>query len=132
MGRLRLGLAAVLFAAAAAIAGPALADEPRAAIQGVQDKGLLQAIERYIGTSKRPPHSRIDARQRAQNAAADAVVVLRSEGYYDYTVGPDVGQGDKPSPVLRIDPGPRYTISGPLIAWTGAAPVQAISGPEMV
>ena len=127
MGRLRLGLAAAQLTVAAAIAGPALADEPRATIEGVQDKGLRQAIEHYLGTSKRSPHSTFEARQRAQDAAADAVVVLRSEGYYDYSVSPDVGQGDKPNPVLKIDPGPRFILSSPQIAWTGEAPDAAAS-----
>ena len=122
MGRLRLGLAAAAFAVAAGFAAAAAADEPRAAIEGIQDKALRQAIARYIGTSKRAPHSRFEARQRAQDAAADAVVVLRSEGYYDYSVTPDVGQGDKPQPVLKIDPGPRFNISNPQIAWSGDAP----------
>ena len=122
MGRLRLGLAAALCAVAAGRAGSALADEPRAGVEGVQDKGLRQAIEHYIGTSKRPAHSRFEARQRAQDAAADAVVVLRSEGYYDYIVTPDVGEGDKPKAVLKIDPGPRFEVADPQIAWTGEAP----------
>jgi translocation and assembly module TamA len=112
---------------AALFAGTALADEPRAAIRGVQDKALRQAIQTYIGTSKRAPHSRFEARQRAQDAAADAVVVLRSEGYYDYTVTPDLGQGDKPAPVLKIDPGPRFLIADPRISWTGPAPDAAAS-----
>ena len=122
MGRLRLGLAAAPVAVAALFAGTARADEPRAAIQGVQDKALRQAIETYIGTSKRAPHSRFEARQRAQDAAADAVVVLRSGGYYDYTVTPGIGQGDKPAPVLKIDPGPRFLVADPRITWTGPAP----------
>ena len=122
VGRLRLGLAAAVFAVAAGSAGTASGDEPRAAIEGVQDKSLRQALATYIGTSKRPPHSRFEARSRAQAAADDAVVVLRSEGYYDYTVTPDVGEGDKPKPVLKIDPGPRFKISGPQIAWSGDAP----------
>ncbi len=122
MGRLRLGLAAALNAAAVGLAGSALADEPRATLDGVQDKGLRQAIERYIGTAKRPAHSRFEARQRAQDAAADAVVVLRSEGYYDYAVTPDVGDSDKPRAVLKIDPGPRFDIADPQISWTGQPP----------
>ena len=122
MGRLRLGLAATVVAVTAGFAGGAAADEPRAAIQGVQDKALRQAIERYIGTAKRPPHSRFEARQRAQDAATDAVVVLRSEGYYDYAVTPDVGEGDKPQAILKIDPGPRSSIAGAQISWTGDAP----------
>ena len=122
MGRLRLGTAAAVLAVAAGLAGPCLADEVRASIQGVQDKSLRQAIESYIGTSKRAPHSRFEARQRAQSAADDAVVVLRSEGYYDYSVTPDVSEGEQPRPLLRIDPGPRSIISDPQVVWTGPAP----------
>ena len=105
MGRLRLGVAAAALAVAADIAVPALADEPRASVEGVQDKSLRQAIQQYIGTTKRAPHGRFEARQRAQGAAEDAVVVLRSEGYYDYSVTPDISGSDKPRPVLHIDPG---------------------------
>ena len=122
MGRLRLGVAAALLAACADIAGPAWADEPRVTIEGVQDKSLRKAIESYLGTTKRPPHSRFEARQRAQGAAEDAVIVLRSEGFYDYSVTPSVTEGDKPRPVLTIDPGPRFIIADPQVAWTGAAP----------
>lgn len=122
MGALRRGLAVAAFVMAASNAGAALADEPRAAIEGVQDRGLRQAIERYIGTTKRAAHSRFEARQRAQSAADDAVVVLRSEGYYDYVVTPDIGQGDKPQAVVRIDPGPRFVIADAQVAWNGAEP----------
>ena len=104
------------------MAAPALADEPRASVEGVSDKSLRQAIERYIGATKRPPHGRFEARQRAEAAADDAVVVLRSEGYYDYAVTPEISQGDKPGPVLRIDPGPRFTIADPQVTWVGSAP----------
>ena len=125
MARLRLGLAAVAaaIAAAQALAAPALADEPRASIDGVQDKSLRQAIEAYIGTSKRPAQTRFEARQRAEDAAGDAVVVLRSEGYYGYTITPDVSAGDKPKPILRINPGPRFTIADPQVSYVDSAPV---------
>ena len=124
MGPIRLRLAAAALAVAADIAAPAiaLADEPRASVEGVSDRSLRQAIERYIGTTKRPPHGRFEARQRAQAAADDAVVVLRSEGYYDYTVTPEISQADKPRPVLHIDPGPRFAIADPQVAWVGPAP----------
>ena len=122
MGRLRLGVAAATLAVAADIAAPALADEPRASIEGVQDKSLRQAIQQYIGTTKRAPHGRFEARQRAQGAAEDAVVVLRSEGYYDYSVTPDISEGDKPRPVVRIDPGPRFIMADPQVAWSGPSP----------
>ena len=121
MGRLRLG-AAVALAIPAIIAGPARADEPRASIQGVQDRALRQAIELYIGTSKRAPHGRFEARQRAEEAAEAAVVVLRSEGYYDYSVTPDVAGAEAPRPLLRIDPGARFVIADPQVTWTGGAP----------
>jgi translocation and assembly module TamA len=117
-----LAAAALAASAAADIAGPALADEPRASVEGISDKSLRQAIERYIGTTKRPPHGRFEARQRAQAAADDAVVVLRSEGYYDYAVTPEISEADKPKPVIRIDPGPRFTIADPQVAWVGPAP----------
>ena len=122
MRRLRLGVAAAALVSAVGIGAPALADEPRAAVEGVQDKALRQAIQHYIGTSKRPPHSRFEARERAQGAADDAVVVLRSEGYYDYAVVPDLGAGEKPQAVVHIDPGPRFLIADPQLAWSGASP----------
>ena len=104
------------------IAGRAAADEPKAALEGVADKALRQAIARYIGTSKKAPLSHGEARRRAEDAAEDAVVVLRSEGYYDYAITPDVTGDEKPQAVVRIDPGPRFVIADPKLAWTGDAP----------
>ena len=124
MARLRLGLAATaaMIAAVGGRVGPARADEPRAVVQGVQDKALRQAIEAYLGTSKRPAQTRFEARRRAEEAADDAVVVLRSEGFYDYAVAPDVTDDAKPRPLLRIDPGPRFTIADPEVSYVDAAP----------
>ncbi len=119
--RFRLG-----FAAAAALlacrAAPALADPAKAAVEGVDDKGLRQAIERYIGTTKRAPKSRFEARRRAGEAGDDATVVLRSEGYYDYVVTPEVGDGEPPKPIIRVDPGPRSVIASPQVTWSGEPP----------
>jgi translocation and assembly module TamA len=124
VARLRLGLAATaaLIVAVEVRGGPARADEPRAVVQGVQDKALRQAIEAYIGTSKRPSQTRFEARRRAEEAADDAVVVLRSEGFYDYVVAPDVTDDAKPRPLLRIDPGPRFTIADPQVSYVDMAP----------
>jgi len=121
--RLRL----VLSAAAATLlscgtASLARADEPKAEIQGVQDRSLRQAIERYLGQSRRAPQSRFEARRRAEDAAEDAIVVLRSEGYYDYVVTPDVGAGEPPRPLVRIEPGPRSVFANPQIDWAGPPP----------
>ncbi len=121
MGRLRLG-----FAASAAIfalgADAAHADETKAVVEGVADKSLRQAIERYIGTVKRAPQSRVQARRRAEEAADDATTVLRSEGYYDATVTPDLTAADHPKPLLRIDPGPRSRLADPKVSWANQAP----------
>jgi translocation and assembly module TamA len=127
VARVRLGLAAAAatIAATETPAGPARADEPRAVIQGVEDKALRQAIEAFLGTNKRPALTRFEARRRAEEAAEDAVVVLRSEGYYDYAVAPDITSDAKPRPLLRIDPGPRTTLAAPRISWIDAAPSPA-------
>jgi translocation and assembly module TamA len=127
LARLRPGLVATAatFAIVEVLAVPARADEAKASVEGVSDKALRQAIERYIGTSKRPPQSRFEARQRAGSAADDAVVVLRSEGYYDYSIVPDVSEGDRPRPLLRIQVGPRFTIADPQVSWGAAAPADA-------
>lgn len=120
--RLRLLAAAAALVAGEGLDRSAWADTPTASIEGVQDRALRQAIQHYVGSSKRSPHSRFEARQRAEQAAQDAVVVLRSEGYYDYTVAPGASQGDRPQPVVRIDPGPRYAIADPQVGWVGGAP----------
>ena len=122
MPRLRLVFAALAALAGPGLAGPSWADEPKAAVDGVADKALRQAIARYIGTTKKAPLSHGEARRRAEQAAEDAVVVLRSEGYYDYAITPDVTGDDKPQAVLRIDPGPRFVIADPKLAFAGVAP----------
>src|SRR3546814_7390841 len=53
---------------------------------------------------------------------SDAVAVLRSEGYYAYDVRPDVGDGEPPTALVRIEPGPRFVLAGAHVDWVGAAP----------
>jgi translocation and assembly module TamA len=112
------GAATILLAAA----GAAWCDVPRARIQGVNDTRLRQEIERALGTSKNPPRSRFEARRRAESAAADVMAVLRSEGYYEARVTPDVGEGDQPASVVNVTPGARFTIADPAVAWDKAEP----------
>jgi translocation and assembly module TamA len=100
----------------------ALAAEPKAVVQGEMDRTLKSDIQRAIGTSKARPESRIDARRRAREAGESAISVLRSEGYYDYDVEPDLGEGDAPEPVVRIKPGPRSTVAKVEMVWDGAPP----------
>jgi translocation and assembly module TamA len=90
----------------------------------VTDGALRAAIAREIGTSKRAPASHFDARRRADEAAQDAVTVLRSEGYYDYTISTDVEAGPPLRPVVKIAPGPRSLIASPQVEWVGSpAPI---------
>jgi translocation and assembly module TamA len=107
-------------------AHPARGAEPRAAVQGEMDEGLRQEIVRAVGTVDKPVVNRFEARRRAREAGEDAVTVLRSEGYYAYDVVPDVGEGDTPKAVVKIDPGPRFTFRDPTIEWVGEAPIRAV------
>jgi translocation and assembly module TamA len=121
------------FLAAAAMAGalaanvaaysPALAaDVARADVRGVSDKPLRFAIQQAIGKLPTRPTSRIEARRRAREAEAKAIAVLRSEGYYDYTVTSDIDEGDAPEGYVTVTPGPRTKLAEIQIEWTGAPP----------
>jgi translocation and assembly module TamA len=117
-------------AAAAAVcvglfAGPALAAQPRAQIEGQLPSALRAAIVAEIGETDRPIDNRFEAHRRARDAAEAAIAVLRSEGYYAYDVEPEVGEGDTPTPRVRIAPGPRFVLAEPTIEWVGSAPPAA-------
>jgi translocation and assembly module TamA len=105
-----------------AVACSAWADVPKARILGVSDSRLRQQIERAVGSSKNPPQSRFEARRRAASAADDVMAVLRSEGYYEAVVTPDVGEGDQPQSIVTIAAGPRFTFGQPQVAWVGKPP----------
>ncbi len=123
MRRLRLAAAAGAATGVLTAAFATWAVEPKAHIQGVADNRLRQEIERAIGTAKNPPQSRFEARRRAVAAADDVASVLRSEGYYEAVVEPDVGEGDQPVSVVRVTPGPRFTFADPEVSWVGEPPV---------
>lgn len=105
----------------------AAAAQPKATVQGVDDEDLRDRIVRAIGETDRAPQSRFEARRRAREAGEDAIAVLRSEGYYAYVVEADVADADDegeapPEAVVRIEPGPRFTLATPDVEWVGAAP----------
>ncbi len=102
--------------------GAAWAAERQAVVQGVADRALRAEIEQAIGEEKTAPASRVDARRRARAAADSATALLRSEGYYDYVIDPDIGEGDHPQAVVKIDPGPRSKLAPALIQWVGDPP----------
>lgn len=118
LGRTSLALTVVTWLTASA----AWADEPMAQIQGVEDKALREAIQRALTESKHPAQSRAEARRRARQAGEDAIAVLRAEGYYAYTVEPDVLDGEPPRAVVKITPGPVFVLADPRIDWSGAPP----------
>ena len=100
----------------------ALAAEPKAVIQGDLDKSLKADVQRAIGVSKTHPQSRVDARRQAREASEATIAVLRSEGYYDYQVEADVGEGDRPDAIVRVTLGPRSTLGASQIVWDGSPP----------
>ena len=111
-----------MFVLACASGTAAFAAERNAAVVGVDDRTLRQAIERAIGDARTPVDSRLEARRRARDAADNATALLRSEGYYAAVVEPDIGDGDHPQPMVRVTPGPRFDFAAPVIAWDGAPP----------
>lgn len=123
-GRIALFVSAV----ALLVATGARAQTPKAGVEGVSDSELLAAIARAVGESREPPQTRFEARRRAREAADDAVAVLRTQGYYGYSVEPDVVDQDQddggkpPRALLRIDPGPRFRFAGAGIEWVGEPP----------
>lgn len=119
---LRLAAAACAATGVLTAAGAAWSDVPKARIEGVDDVRLRLEIERGVGLSKNPPQSRFEARRRAESAAADALAVLRSEGYYEAVAAADVGEGDQPLSVVSVKPGPRFTIADPEVSWVAPAP----------
>lgn len=128
----RSALVATTVAALAALATPALAQTPKAAVQGVTDTELRDAIERAVGEAKSTPQTRFEARRRARDAAEDAIAALRTQGYYAYEVQPDVidrdedGGGEPPRAVLIIKPGPRFRFAGAGVEWVGAEPLPEV------
>jgi len=97
------------------------ASPPKAEVRGVVDKALRAEIQQVIGQGAAPA-SRLEARRRANDAGEQAAAVLRSEGYYDALVEPDIGDGDSPQPFVTVTPGPRSHLADPAITWLGAAP----------
>ena len=104
-----------------AVAGP-LEAAPNAMVEGVSDNALRVGLEAAIGEARAPPRSALEGRRRAKQAADDAFALLRSEGYYDAVVEPDVESGPTPRPVVRVTPGPRFRIKDPTIEWPPPAP----------
>lgn len=124
LGLFRYVLAGLSALSVAAIGAPAWA-EPKARVDGVEDVDLKARIEQAVGESRNAPETRMQARRRAADAAEDAIAALRSEGYYAYTVEPDVSDSEPPVPIVRINPGPRFTVANPTVVFSAPQPDEA-------
>jgi translocation and assembly module TamA len=122
--RVGFAVAASMAGAVASLsAGAAVAASvPRAEVRGVEDRALRTLIQQAIGDAPARPTSRIEARRRAREAGDKAIAVLRSQGYYDYDVEPDIGDGESPAAFIAVITGPVSKIAQPGIEWVGAAP----------
>lgn len=125
----RLGRRRRLSAACAAcalasvpIASAVAAPVRKAEVRGVADRSLAAALVRAVGEERTAPTTRLEARRRARDAAESATALLRSEGYYDSQVLPDVAAGDKPRAVIAVTPGPRTVIASARVGYAGEAP----------
>jgi translocation and assembly module TamA len=123
LGRV-LVVVAVSVASVAAGAAQA-ANVSKVEVRGVADRALRGLIQQAIGETQGRPASRLEARRRAREAADRAITVLRSQGYYDYDVVPDIGEGDSPTPFVAITPGSLSHLADPAIEWIGQPPDQA-------
>lgn len=123
MLRRRLACAALL--AAAAAAPHVQAAERKAVVRGVDDRELATLLQRAVGESRNPPANRLEARRRAREAATTVEQVLRSEGWYDAEIAPDIGEGAKPQPVVRVTLGPRTTITATEVRYADPPPEPA-------
>lgn len=127
-------LPAALFAALGAAAAPASAWAESPVVLEGADEDTRRAILDLLPDRDRP-ESLFDAERIAEEAAARAVVWLRSEGYYAATVTPEA-HDDPPSARLIIELGPRFSFDAPRVAYAGAPPAadaadavqQAIAG----
>ncbi len=119
-----MAVAVALLAVVPAATPSRAADRPekKALVQGIDNRPLREELERAIGESLSPAHSRIEARRRARDAQEAAELLLRSEGFYDYAIETDITEGDHPQGIVRITLGPR-THFGPIrIQWQKASP----------
>jgi len=124
LARLAMRLFPVLPAALCVVIGiaaapaSAWADSP-VVIDGGDDD-MRDAI-RDLLPDRDAPTTLFEAERISEEAAARAVVWLRSEGYYAATVTPEATE-EPPRARLVIAPGPRFTFAAPELSYLGDAP----------
>ncbi|TRO97232.1 BamA/TamA family outer membrane protein [Glycocaulis profundi] len=105
-------IALLLFAAEAA-----LADVPRARIEGVENRDLREALVEIAGTEEARSDNRWRNRDRARRAADRVRRYLDSEGYFGALVDPRIDEDLQP--VVRVVPGERFTYSRTDVVFNG-------------
>jgi translocation and assembly module TamA len=131
----RLAMRALPLVPAAFVAALALTAAPRDAsadspvvIQGV-DEDMGKSIGDLLPDRDRPT-SLFDAERIAEEAAARAMIWLRSEGYYGATVTPEAREEPLEARIV-IEAGPRFSFDAPNISYAGEAPdAEAVSAVE--
>ena len=122
MGRFAVASAFCVLATVSLSPGWVWAAPQHVDVRGSLDPALRAEIQQAIGPLPAAPASRLDASRRAREAGETAIAVLRSEGYYDYVVEPDIGDGDQPQAFVTITPGARSKIAQAHVEWQGAPP----------
>jgi len=114
-----------LFLAALAICSlvaQAAEADPRAQIRGDMDADLRRMLERAVGEVDGAPESRFEARRRARGALSAAEALLRSEAYYQPVLEDVVEGEERPAAIVSVQPGRRFLLTEPSIAWADPAP----------
>jgi len=122
LGSALLACATVLVATGALCPTTVFAASFSVDIRGVDDRALRAELRDALGSLPNPPGSRLEARRRAEEAGDKVIAVLRSEGYYDYDVAADIGDGDAPQPFVTVTLGPQSKIAAPGVTWIGSPP----------
>lgn len=112
-------LPAALCAAVGLPAAPAAWAESPVVIEGA-DRDTRTAILDLL-PDRDQPESLFDAERIAEEAAARALVWLRSEGYYGASVAP-VASDNPPAARLSITPGPRFSFEAPQVSYQTETP----------
>jgi len=95
-------------------------------IGGVEDADLLDLLKsasQIFALEDRPTATLAALERRAQNALELLREVLRSEGYYDATLGYRLATDERPVVVtIEVQPGARYKLTDLTIVYQGPAP----------
>ena len=95
-------------------------------LEGVEDEDLrsiLEASSQLVTLRDKPPATIVGLRRRAEDDIQRLQTALRSEGYYQAEIEQTVdGESSPAQVVLRITPGPRYTLAAYDITYDGNPP----------